>query len=321
MKNRILAISIILLLTTVCLTTSVSFAHAATSSGGGWITAYTIYDAQTDEPLVQYNAADDINQTLSPVLPGTDVRVEFTIDIFTGGADTMKISTGLTKSDTHPNGFWELVTDGYDMGSTYNPASASTSFTWTAGETIDMVLYGTVPSSTSSAKTINIVKLSSGSSSTAIDQITVQATSSGLAAFNKLYSTREDELQNLKDSGVDAGYVEIYENVLNASKAIANGGDPTNAMALLNALNTSSAPAGSLMQALFLPLVGVMAAVAVIFVVLFLRVRGKVSYMNLVVEDQIKDLEGLTLRASKIDRTMSSNLESVKERLKRLIGM
>ena len=68
-------------------------------------------------------------------------------------------------------------------------------------------------------------------------------------------------------------------------------------------------------------LVGVLAAVAVIFVVLFLRVRGKVSYFQLVVEDQIKDLEGLTLRASKIDRTMSSSLESVKDRLKRLVGM
>jgi hypothetical protein len=75
------------------------------------------------------------------------------------------------------------------------------------------------------------------------------------------------------------------------------------------------------MESLFIPIVGVLAAVAVIFVVLFLRVRGKVSYFQLVVEDQIKDLEGLTLRASKIDRAMSSSLESVKDRLKRLVGM
>jgi hypothetical protein len=72
---------------------------------------------------------------------------------------------------------------------------------------------------------------------------------------------------------------------------------------------------------LYIPLIAVLAVLAVLFVVLFLRVRGKVSYFQLVVEDQIKDLEGLTLRASKIDRAMSSNLESVKERLKRLVGM
>jgi hypothetical protein len=57
------------------------------------------------------------------------------------------------------------------------------------------------------------------------------------------------------------------------------------------------------MEALFLPIVGATAAIAVIFVVLFMRNRGKLSYFQLVVEDQIKDLEGLTLRASKIDRT------------------
>ena len=59
---------------------------------------------------------------------------------------------------------------------------------------------------------------------------------------------------------------------------------------------------------LFYPIIGVTAAIAVVLVVLFLRVRGKVSYFQLVVEDQIKDLEGLTLRASKIDQAMSLNL-------------
>ena len=92
-------------------------------------------------------------------------------------------------------------------------------------------------------------------------------------------------------------------------------------MVLLNGLNDSDAPVSSATEALFIPVIGVLAAVAVVFVVLFLRVRGKVSYFQLVVEDQIKDLEGLTLRAAKIDRAMSSNLESVKDRLKRLVGM
>jgi hypothetical protein len=52
-----------------------------------------------------------------------------------------------------------------------------------------------------------------------------------------------------------------------------------------------------------------------------MRNRGKVSYFRLVIEDQIKDLEGLTLRASKIDRTISSSLSSIEDRLKRLVGM
>ena len=137
--------------------------------------------------------------------------------------------------------------------------------------------------------------------------------------FLTLYDQKQAALKSL--SGVDAGYIEIYTNVLNASRTIANNGNPADAIALLNGLNTANAPASSTVQMLFFPIIGVTAAIAVIFVVLFLRVRGKVSYFQLVVEDQIKDLEGLTLRASKIDRAMSSNLESVKDRLKRLVGM
>ena len=109
--------------------------------------------------------------------------------------------------------------------------------------------------------------------------------------------------------------------LLPASRTIANAGDVSDATALLNSLKSSDAPASSSMEMIFYPAIGVTAALAVIFVVLFLRARGKVSYFQLVVEDQIKDLEGLTLRASKIDRAMSSNLESVKDRLKRLVGM
>ena len=75
------------------------------------------------------------------------------------------------------------------------------------------------------------------------------------------------------------------------------------------------------MPIIFYPIIGVTAAVAVLFVVLFLRSRSKVSYFTLVVEDQIKDLEGLTMRAAKIDRAMSANLDSVKDRLKHLVGM
>ena len=58
------------------------------------------------------------------------------------------------------------------MGSSYNPASQSTTFKWTVG-TFDMVLYGKVPTSTSSvAQTVNVVSLYSGSGGTALDQIT-----------------------------------------------------------------------------------------------------------------------------------------------------
>ena len=317
LKNKIVVLSLLIILTTMMI---VSFSPVKAVGQGQWITTYAIEDS-SGQLLVQYDPATNTTNTLAPVLPGTDIKVTFTVNVIALGADTLRLSTSLQKSTANPSSYWGLQSSTYDMGSTYNPASQSTTFKWTEG-TFDMILYGKVPNSASSvAQTVSVVSLYSGSGGTALDQITVQATSAGLANFNVLYSQQQTKLNKLISDGVSQGYIDIFTNVLNASRTIANAGDVTNAIALLNGLNTANAPVSSTMESLFLPIIGVLAAVAVIFVVLFLRIRGKVSYFQLVVEDQIKDLEGLTLRASKIDRTMSSSLDSVKDRLKRLVGM
>lgn len=317
MKNKILALSLLIILVTMMI---MSFSPAKAVGEGQWITTYKIEDS-AGQLLVQYDPTTNTTNTLAPVLPGADIKVTFTINIVALGSDTLRLSTSLQKSTSHPSDYWDLQTSTYDMGSTYNPATQSTTFKWTSG-TFNMVLYGTVPNSaTTVAQTVNVVSLYGGSGGAALDQIAVQATSAGLANFNVLYSQQETKLKGLISSGVAQGYIDIFTNVLNASRSIANAGDVSDATALLNSLNASNAPVSSATEMLFIPVIAVLAVVAVIFVVLFLRVRGKVSYFQLVVEDQIKDLEGLTLRASKIDRAMSSNLESIKDRLKRLVGM
>ena len=319
MKNRILSLSLLLLLATMMI---ISVSPPVKAVGEGqWITGYKIEDATSGQLLVQFDSATGVNMTSSPMIPGAEVKVTFSVNIFTPGSGNLKLTSGLQKSSTHVNGYWELISQDYTLGSTYNPNSASTEFNWVVG-TFTIALYGKVPNSATDTQTlIHVVTLTSASGGPAIDQINVFATTANLAAFNVLYAQQEAKLKTLISSGVAQGYIDIYTNVLNASKAIATQGDVNDAMALLNGLNVSNAPMSSTMEALFLPIVGVLAAVAVIFVVMFLRARGKVSYFQLVVEDQIKDLEGLTLRASKIDRTLSSSLESVKDRLKRLVGM
>jgi hypothetical protein len=319
LKNKkILALSLLLILTTMMI---ISLTPTVTAVGtGSWITTYKIEDS-TGQLLAQYDPVSNTTNILAPILPGADIKVTFTVNVIVPGASTMRLTTNLQKSTTNPSGFWDLQTSTYDMGSSYNPASASTTFTWTVG-TFDMVLYGKVPNSVSNvAQTVVVASLSSGAGGSPLDQITVQATSASLANFNVLYSQQETKLKGYISSGVSQGYIDIFTNVLNASRSIANAGDVTDATSLLSSLNASNAPVTSATEMLFLPAIIVLAVVAALFVVLFLRIRGKVSYFQLVVEDQIKDLEGLTLRISKIDRASSSNLESVKDRLKRLVGM
>jgi hypothetical protein len=154
-----------------------------------------------------------------------------------------------------------------------------------------------------------------------LDQIKPYVINAKMDEYQTLLQQKEEKLQTLKDSGVDATYIQLYENVLNQSKAQAAQGEATNAIALLNSLPASDEPVTSNWELLFFPAVGVLTALVVVFGFVFMRARGKIKYVNLVIEDQIKDLEGLTLRASKVDRTFSSSLESVKDKLKSLVGM
>jgi hypothetical protein len=112
----------------------------------------------------------------------------------------------------------------------------------------------------------------------------------------------------------------MYSNVLNQSKALVAKGYVNEAIALLNAIPSSGAPMGSALETIMLPALGGLAALAVVFAFMFFRARGKTRYFSLVVEDQVKDLEGIILRATKMDRTLGSTLESVNDRLKRLVG-
>jgi len=318
LRNKILVSSLVLLLISVFLV-SIPVSIVQAVGEGQWITSYTIVDNNSEQVLVQYDSSTGLNQTLSPVVPGSDVKVTFTINVFTAGSGNLKLQTGMGKllSDR----YWELVTQDYNLGSDFNPNANPAQFTWTLG-TFTMTVYGKIPTSTSqSGAPINVVSLFGPTGGVAIDQISIVATTALMTQYNSLYSQKLAHLQSLKSSGVDQGYIDIYSNVLNASQTEANGGYVSNAIALLNGLNTANEPISSAMTFVYIPLIVVLAVISALFAVLFLRVRGKVSYFQLVVEDQIKDLEGLTLRASKIDRSMSSNLESVKDRLKRIVGM
>ncbi len=285
---------------------------------GQWITSYTIIDNNSQQVLAQYDSSTGLNQTFSPIVPGSDIKVTFTVNVFTAGSGNLKLQTSMQKllSDR----YWELETQNYTLGNDFNPNANPAQFGWTVG-TFSMSVYGKIPTTTSqTGAPLNLVSLYGPTGGVAIDQISVTATTALMTQFQTLYDQKEAHLQSLQSSGVAQGYIDIYTNVLNASKAIANTGEVSNAIDLLNGLTTTNEPMSSTAQMIYIPLVIVLAAIAALFVVFFLRIRGKVSYFQLVVEDQIKDLEGLTLRASKIDRSMSSNLESIKDRLKRLVG-
>jgi hypothetical protein len=316
MNTKKLGICLLVLLASMTFAVYIKPAHA--QGGDHWITSYTVADAQTGQTLIQadFTTSEDIT-LISPVISGEQLKVTFTVDVVVGGSGNLKLGSYMVKPSSGP--YWELIPGDYDLGAGYQPNSASFLFGWERG-TFEMICYGQAIKVSQTKFNSTIVQLS-GETGDVLDAIKVNILTAGGGEFQSLYDQKEAKLQSLIDAGVASGYTDMYSNVLNQSKALVAKGYVSDAIALLNAIPNSGEPMGSATELILYPLIAVAGVAAAVFAVMFMRARGKNSYFKLVVEDQIKDLEGLTLRASKIDRTMSSNLDSVKDRLKRLVGM
>jgi hypothetical protein len=278
-----------------------------------------VEDSQTGQKLIEVDFATSNEPTIyAPVISGQQLKVTFTVNVFTSGAGNLKLSTYMQKPSTGT--YWELIPGDYDLGTGYSPNAASFTFGWEKG-TFEMICYGQATRVTK-ATNVTLVQLSSaGATSDVLDAIQVTVLTAGADEYQNLYNQKEDKLQDLINSGVAAGYTQMYENMLNQSKALVSKGYVNEAIALLNAIPASGEPMGSALEMIMLPAIGIAAAAAVAFAFLFLRGRGQLSYVRLVIEDQIRDLEGLSLRASRVDRTISSSLEGIKDRLKSVVGM
>jgi hypothetical protein len=325
MKRKILALSILLILaSTSIIAISNSFALVGE---GDWITSYQIRDVTTGNLILSKDFTTGAVSGSGQISDGAQLKVTVTINVATNNpSSSLSLSTAMLRSSSLDH-FWEHDTsDGYTLGGSYNPNSPTISFPQTQG-TLTITCTGEASgqvaitvSGITLHKSVPISLISlKDPSNTVLDEIKPNITDASINEYNTKLKEKQNNLAGL--SGVDPGYVEIYQNVLTQSQAVANQGLTDNAVAMLDSLDVANAPASGVIQILMLPLIAVFGVIAVLFAFLFLRNRGKVSYFKLVIEDQIKDLEGLTLRASKIDRTISSNLASIEDRLKRLVGM
>ncbi|MGA3111349.1 MAG: hypothetical protein ABSE15_04865 [Candidatus Bathyarchaeia archaeon] len=328
MNKKILALSLILVLTAVYLTSvSLSTVKAQTTTSqptGRWITSYTVKNANNGATII-----DSTSNQNGYVLEGDELSVTATIDISQSSPSTsLSLTTSLQHSSLQGNMYWQLDSTSYNLGN-FNPNSRTITFAENQG-TLQITCFGLVPTGSVTQTgpngitldiptPLSLIVLQDPSGST-LDQVKVNITDAAIDNYLTILNSRENTLKGYKSSGVDAGFTQIYQNVIDASKVMEGQGFASAAIQMLNGLSVSSPPSAST-AGLLIPIAVAMAAIAAVFAFLFIRIRGKVSYFQLVVEDQIKDLEGLTLRISKIDRMASSNLDSVKERLKRLVGM
>jgi hypothetical protein len=294
--------------------------QAQTVGQGGWITKIRIENLGSGQLMKEVDFDTNVNRDYASIFAGAEVNVTFSVNLaVTNPSSKLTLRTNMQHSNIE-QGFWEKQSLDYVLLD-YNPNSAFVEFNQVRG-TLSISLYGKIPSTIATNIPVDYIFVTLyGPSGETLDVIEGRVITAALDEFQSLLEQKQDKLQSLKDSDVAAGYVELYENVLEQAEDIANQGEVTSAINLLNSLSVSNEPVSGIMEALFLPIAGVLGVLAAIFAYLFFKGRGQLSYLLLVIEDQIKDLEGLTLRASKIDRSIGTRLEGVKDRLKSLIGM
>ena len=311
--------SVIFLLLILAIVPSIFVASVQCVGTGEWITKYKVEDTRTGL-LMQEVDFEGESRTVSPIFPGAELKVTITVKIdVTSPSTLLNLRTSMPKSLVK-DVYWELVSQNYPLVN-YNPSDQRVQFYETQGELV-ITLYGRIPPEVTTDKPVQyLVVTLYGPSGETLDNIRLTVVTAEMGEYQTVLSQKEEKLRSLKESGVAPGYVQLYENVVEESKNQAQLGNVDSAIALLNTLSFSSEPAAPLLEGLFFPAVGILIAVSVVLGVMFVRGRGKLQFIVLTIEDQIKDLEGVTLRASKVDRTLSSSLESVKERLKSITGM
>jgi len=293
---------------------------------GEWIVNYRVEDLETGQLILEsaFQTGEIIQYV--PLFAGSELLVTITVDVaLTATYANLRLATNLAPS-TIEDRYWQLQSQDYQFVD-YNPAQQYVEFQQVRG-TFTILCYGRIPMGITQEKIGGfvlhkpedyvLIKLTSPSGEL-LDRIKSDVLDAELDEYQNILEKRQDKLETLKDTGVAPGYIEIYEGVLEQAEAQAERGFVDEAIAILDLLAVSQEPVSSSVEILFLPLMGGLAIAVVAVGFLYLRARGKRNYVLSVIEDQIKDLEGVTLRASKLDKTISLRLESIKERLKKLI--
>jgi len=293
---------------------------------GEWIVNYRVEDLETGQLILEsaFQTGEIIEYV--PLFAGSELLVTITVDVaLTATYANLRLATNLAPS-TIEDRYWQLQSQDYQFVD-YNPAQQYVEFQQVRG-TFTILCYGRIPMGITQEKIGGfvlhkpedyvLIKLTSPSGEL-LDRIKSDVLDAELDEYRNILEKRQDKLETLKDTGVAPGYIEIYEGVLEQAEAQAELGFVDEAIAILDLLAVSQEPVSSSVEILFLPLMGGLAIAVVAVGFLYLRARGKRNYVLSVIEDQIKDLEGVTLRASKLDKNISLRLDSIKERLKKLI--
>jgi len=292
-----------------------------------WIEEYTLINYRTGQTVLAWSS--DTGELLqnAPVLAGDEYQITFTLNVrqtVDNAVLTLTLNGFLAQQSEAT--YWQVGPE-FPRTGDFNPATRTIGLHHNQG-IYEITAVGKITSDATvfigegvtlhRPLEIVLVELD-GPVGTDYDDITVTVIDNKIDDYRFLLNQKQTELQEYEAGNVDPAYIQLYENFVALAEQQAELGLVDSAIDLLNNLEVEAPPVEtgpSWMETYFLPAVGGLTVVAIIGIVLFARTNSRLGFLKMIVEDQIREMEALQSRASRIDKNLAQRLDEINNRLK-----
>jgi hypothetical protein len=319
----------IILFSVLLISSSIGFSGAQ-EDGERWFVAYNMVDLSSRQLVLDRDFESDKDVQNTPILAGGEYNLTFILDVgLTAAYANLTLTVNMGHADTIDR-YWEVHTTELNLTEDYNPDSPEITFRQVKGR-YAVSAFGRIPidrtvtdlghgHSLHNPVNHRFIQLR-GPDGSLLDEIALTVIDSDIDGYRYYLGEREADLQEYVDNQVDPAFTGLFETLIALAEEQAEAGFIDTARTILETIEIDIPPVRTgptFQEQYFLPAVGGLGLLVVILGALLFRANGKLSFSKMIVEDQIRELEGLTLRASRTDRNLGQKLQEINDKLKEL---
>lgn len=276
------------------------------------ITSFTVLDPNGNDVTDEFLVA------------GGSYTINFEIEIGATLSDNILLTTSMEKSG---NSFWTLNNnyEGVET-STWTPGSQSITFQAIEG-TVQFTLDGKIPEAITEkeiddiGKTIHALELvpllvMSLDSMEILDERTYTITDQTIISYDALLQSKTEKLDSIS---MDEQYNSLAFEIVSEAEYLTSFGLYDDAIQLLETIPDSDYPEPPRTTTLLIVSSIFLGITTIAFLLLFIRTRSSTSYLSSSVSEKADKLDLLLIKASRIDRSLADDLETIKKELKELV--
>ena len=276
------------------------------------ITSFTVLDPNGNDVTDEFLVA------------GGSYTINFEIEIGATLSDNILLTTSMEKSG---NSFWTLNNnyEGIET-STWTPGSQSITFQAIEG-TVQFTLDGKIPEAITEKEIDDIGKIihalelvpllvMSLDSMEILDERTYTITDQTIISYDALLQSKTEKLDSIS---MDEKYNSLAFEIVSEAEYLTSFGLYDDAIQLLETIPDSDYPEPPRTTTLLIVSSIFLGITTIAVLLLFIRTRSSTSYLSSSVSEKADKLDLLLIKASRIDRSLADDLETIKKELKELV--